>query len=117
MKFLVDINIPQSVIAELQKRNHDVLDYKQVDLQAIDIKLISDAQKEKRIVITRDKDFISLAQFPKYQVPTIVIRLKEQTPEHMTERLLELLKNQKEDVLKTSLTIIKEESAHSHGYL
>lgn len=116
MKFIADVNIPQSVISELERDNHNVLDIKKVNLKAADTKLVQIARNEKRIILTRDKDFIALTQFPKYQVPTIVIRLINQTPQHVLEHLKDLLKNQEEKILKKSLTIIKEESANSYPY-
>lgn len=111
MKFLADINVPQSVIVALRKSHHDVLDIKRVDMEILKI-----SKAEKRIIITKDKDFLSLAQFPKYQVPLIAIRLTNQLPEHATERIMELLKNQNEEILQNSLTIINEETADSFSY-
>lgn len=116
MKFLADVNIPQSVIAELERDNHDVLDIKSVNRLAPDAEIIQIAKREKRIILTLDKDFIVLTQYPKYQIPTIVIRLLIQIPRHILEHLTELLENQKEKVLEKSLTIIKEESAESYPY-
>ncbi len=116
MKFIADVNIPQSIISNLESNNHNVFDIKKVNLKAPDTELIQIARNEKRIILTRDKDFISLTQFPKYQVPTIVIRLINQTPKHIMEHLDELLMNQKEVILKKSLTIIKEKSAESYPY-
>lgn len=116
MKFLADVNIPQSVIISLQKSGHDVLDMKKGNPITKDTEIINIAKQESRIILTLDKDFISLTQFPKYQVPTIVIRLNNQTPSYILEHLVQLLKNQKEELLENSLTIIKEEVANSHPY-
>lgn len=116
MRFLVDINIPQSVINSLVESGHDVLDIKKRQLDLKDSELIEIAKQEKRIILTRDKDFLILTQFPKYQVPTIVIRLKTQIPSYIREHLLQLLKNQNENILNKSLTIIRDDSAKSHPY-
>lgn len=114
MKFLADINIPQSIIKELTRLQHDVLDSKKNLLMASDTELIALAKKEKRIILTLDKDFITLTQYPKYQVPTIVIRLKNQHPEYMLQHILELLEYQKQEILTNSLTIIKDDVARSY---
>lgn len=114
MKFLVDVNIPQSVINTLSNLGHNVKDSKEGLLESPDTDLIKVAKKEKRIILTRDKDFIVLAQFPKYQAATIVIRLKDQKPRNILRYLTELLANQREDLLKNSLTILTEESADSY---
>ena len=116
MKFLADVNIPQSVITALVRLGHDVLDIKNKNLKYKDTQIIQLAKEQQRIILTRDKDFITLTQFPKYQVPTVVIRLKIQTPEHINAHVIELLANQDEVVLKKSLTIIREESADSYPY-
>ncbi|SRR6266404_12303 len=116
MKFLADINLPQSIIHALTKSGHDVLDLKTYDLTMPDIQIIQLAKQEKRIILTRDKDFIALTQFPKYQVPTIVIRLTIQTSQHIADRLFEFLKKQNEEILSNSLSIIREKSVDSHPY-
>lgn len=116
MKFLADINLPQTVIQKLQSLGHDVLDIKQESLTLKDREIIEIAKTQKRIILTRDKDFIALTQFPKHQVPTIVIRLKDQRPEQILTRLSELLANQDENILNTSLTLLKEDSADSHPF-
>lgn len=116
MKFLADVNIPQSVIADLAKNSHDVTDIKSGNRLAPDTEIIQIAKREGRIILTLDKDFIALTQYPKYQVPTIVVRLLDQTPHHILEHLTELFQNQKEKTLQKSLTIIKEESAESYPY-
>ncbi len=81
MKFLADINIPQSVIKHLIEIGHS-----------------------------------ALSQFPLYQHSTIVIRLRNLNPENIRIHLDELLKNQKEEILTKSLTIVKDESALSYGF-
>ena len=116
MKFLADVNIPQSVIYALTQLGYDVLDIKKQNLKLKDTEIIDLAKKEDRIILTRDKDFIVLTQFPRYQVATIAIRLKIQTPQYILDHLIELLKNQKESVIKKALTIVKEDSAKSHPY-
>ncbi len=117
MKFLIDVNIPQSIITALINQGHDVLDLKKINLIAKDVEVIKLAKQDSRIIVTKDKDFISLTQFPKYQVPTIVIRLHNQQPDHILEHLLQLLKNQKEGIINQSLTIIQEKKANSYSYL
>ena len=116
MRFLADINIPQSVIKELTKLDNDVFDLKKFSLEDKDVDIIKRAQKEDRVILTLDKDFIVLTQFPKYQVPTIVIRLKKQNPAQVLKYLIQLLKNQRADVIQKSLTIVTEESADSNQF-
>lgn len=116
MKFLADVNIPQSVIISLTQIGHDILDIKKHNLKMKDIEIIRLAKLQGRIILTRDKDFMVLTQFPKYQVATIVIRLKIQTPQYILKHLKQLLKNQDERILKSALTIIREDKADSYSY-
>lgn len=117
MKFIADINIPQLLIKKLVNLDHDVLDIKKQNLQISDVEIIKLARKELRVILTRDKDFIILAQFPKYQVPIIVIRLIIQTDaQHISDKVLEFIKNTKESTIQNSLTIIREDRAISYQY-
>ena len=116
MNFLADINIPQSVIDALIQLGHNVRDIKKLNLKLKDTEVIKLAEKEGRIILTKDKDFLTLTQFPKYQAATIAIRLKIQAPKYLLNHLTELLKNQSEETLKKSLTIMSEETADSHPY-
>lgn len=116
MRFLADVNIPQSAISALTKLGYDVFDLKRENLEAKDTEIIERAHTEGRIILTRDKDFLALTQFPKYQVPTIVLRLKNQNSGAVSRHLSELVQNQKKDILASSLTIVTEESADSYPY-
>src|SRR6266508_6516904 len=116
MKFLADVNIPQSVINRLVNLGHDVLDIKKESLALPDTEIIQRAKIEKRTILTRDKDFLALTQFPQHQVPTIVIRLRNQTPSYILNHLLQLLEKQEQTTLEKSLTVITEDSADSHPY-
>lgn len=116
MKFLADINIPQSVIRSLRSDGYNVFDAKKDFLTAPDITLIRYARKNGFIILTRDKDFIALAQFPQYCVPVIVIRFLDQSPAFIRKHLNELLLNQGKDVLMNALTIMREDEAVSYRY-
>src|SRR3989344_7422132 len=108
MRFLADVNIPQSIIDELKKHGHDVLDGKISLLNSPDVNLINISKKGKRIILTRDKDFVALTQHPQYKIPAIVMRSKIQSPEYLLDLLLDLIENQDETLLDSSLTIVKD---------
>ena len=104
------------VIKFFRQNAHDVLDIKKQNPKTPDINIIKQASKEKRIILTHDKDFLGLTQFPKYQVGIILIRLKKQNALHHFQKLKSLLNKKNEDELRNSLTIIREETADSHPY-
>lgn len=116
MKFLADVNIPQSVITTLTSQGHDVSDMKNISPVAKDTEVIKLAQQGNRIILTLDKDFIALVQFPKYQVACIVIRLRNQSPQNILNYLTQLLTNQKTEIIEKSLTIIKDAVAESYSF-
>lgn len=117
MKFIADINIPQSLIKQLVNTNHDVLDVKKQNIQISDTEIIKLARKELRIILTRDKDFIILSQFPKYQIPIIAIRLINQTDtKYITDRVFNFIINASESTIQNSLTIIRDDKATSYQY-
>ena len=110
MKFIADVNIPQLLITRLIDLDHNVLDIKKHNLEISDIEIIKIAKKESRVILTRDKDYIILVQFPRYQVPIIAIRLINQTDtQYITSKVLEFIKNNKfEDTLKISELLLKD---------
>lgn len=86
MKFIAEVNIAQLIIKFLRNQNFNVLDAKKNLLLESDTKIISLAQQENRIILTRDKDFIELVKLPKYQVPTTVEMLSAgKKPQEITK--------------------------------
>lgn len=61
LKFLVDHNVPKSVSDFLKKQKCNVKLVKDVDAAMTDLQVMNLAQKEHRIVLSNDKDFISLS--------------------------------------------------------
>ena len=87
MRFLSDENIATSVVLSLRHAGHDVFDVKeQVLFGASDAELARLAQRQRRIIITHDSDFL-------YQrrVPVILLRFHDQRPSNVSNRLLNFL--------------------------
>lgn len=61
LKFLVDHNVPKSVSDFLKKQKCNVMLVKDVDASMTDLQVMSLAKDEGRIVLSNDKDFISLS--------------------------------------------------------
>lgn len=61
LKLLVDHNVPKSVSDFLKKQKCNVMLVKDVDASMTDLQVMSLAKKEGRIVLSNDKDFISLS--------------------------------------------------------
>lgn len=116
MKFLADVNFPQSAIRFLRDLGYDVLDSKKDYLRAPDIELNRLAKDEERVILTRDSDYKDLVKLPKYQVPLILFRLADQKPVHIIEHLKELLENQTAEELSSSSITLTEEDIQIDSY-
>lgn len=110
LKLLLDENIGLKVAKSL--REVESLDVKSViesDRGASDKGVLKIAQKEKRIVVTLDKDFCQLVFLREYSCEGVVLlRLKNESPEKITEVLLTLLGSWREELIG-SFTVIDEE--------
>jgi len=73
MKFIADENLHQPIIDYLRE-NHDVLSIRDSGLSGIsDEEVYYIACKEKRIIITMDKDFSRLFRFPPHKCGGIIV--------------------------------------------
>lgn len=61
MKLLLDENLGRSVARELRKQGHDILAIGDEFAGVIDSAVLAKARHDKRVLITRDKDFGELA--------------------------------------------------------
>lgn len=116
MKFIADVNVAQVVIKFLRQSGHDVSDLKKEFSTEADIDIIKIALSESRIILTHDKDFLGLVKFPKYQVGMIVIRLLNQKTLNHLKKLKQLLEEDTEEVLISSLTILTEDSIEHYPH-
>ena len=109
-KFLADENIAPRVIEALRKSGFDVVSiYEEKLLGVTDEKLLKLAQKEKRIILTHDKDFGNLIHRP-YQTHggVILLRLRNQSPQNVISHLILFLKKIKPQKIKNRLVIFQE---------
>ena len=91
MKLLTDENIATSVVRALRSAGHDILDVKEMKEYGIsDQAIIQKAQKQKRIIVTHDKDFLL-----QNKVNVILLRFQNQNPKNTQARLVNFLKNKK----------------------
>lgn len=61
LKFLIDHNVQKSVSDFLKKRKFDVKLVKDVNAIMTDLQVLDLAKNEGRIIVSNDKDFISLS--------------------------------------------------------
>jgi len=77
MKFLADENIPVELVDKLREINIDIIKVENIKVGLKDEEVIRIAIKQKRIIITFDKDFGELVYKGKAKVEGIIlIRIK-----------------------------------------
>ena len=114
MFFLTDENVAASVVLDLRSHGYDVVDVKeQCWYGASDIFLIDKAVRQKRIIITHDKDFLR-----QKKVTVILLRFYNQNPENIKTKLLQYLadKSLRKITQQKSLVILSEYSFEIHHF-
>ncbi|MCX7623947.1 MAG: DUF5615 family PIN-like protein [Thermomicrobium sp.] len=76
MRFLVDENVPRSVEQELRQRGRDVLAVRAVHPGAPDRAVLASARRERRILVTLDKDFAELAASDPDSPMVVLLRVR-----------------------------------------
>lgn len=113
MKFLTDENIASSVAMELRNQKFDVKDVKEEGLFGIsDRDIIDLALKEKRIIITHDKDFLHIVSASHFGV--ILIRMRKQDPIAVSRTLLLLLSSSMRKKLVGNVSVVSEHQVVIH---
>lgn len=110
LKFLTDENVAPRVVEALRKEGFNVLSIYEEKLSGIsDEKILKLAQKEKRIILTHDKDFGNLVHKP-YQTHggVILLRLRNQSPQNVINHLIPFLKKVKPSKIKNRLVVFQE---------
>ena len=90
MRFLADENCDEAAVRALRAEGHDVTLVRELKPGAEDVVVTELAAKERRIVLTEDKDFGQLAQaLSAGRVGVILIRFPTQTRSTLGARVLE----------------------------
>lgn len=90
LRFFVDQNVPNNVSSFLLDLDYDVKLVRDIDSEMTDNSVLKIAEKEQRIVVTNDKDFLRLSlNYP--EVDIIVFAFKNQSAKCRIESLKKLL--------------------------
>lgn len=82
MKILLDENISDRIKKLLEKTGFDVLDLKKESLRQLpDKKILEISEKEDRIIITHDQDFLPFMVDPACKAKIILLSIRLQTEE------------------------------------
>lgn len=92
-KLLLDENIGWVVIGELRAHGHNVKSVLEEDAGANDVTVLELARREKRILVTLDRDFGRLIFVQSHRhAGVIFLRLGKDSPEHIVVALVSLFK-------------------------
>lgn len=109
MKFLADENIPLEVCKRLVKKNIDIVSVSEIAAGASDKEIISLAQKNKRAIITFDKDFGELVFSEKVKIPGIILlRFFPRSSNFILKKIEELLSSE-EITLEKHFIVVEED--------
>lgn len=110
LKILADENVAPSVVEALRKEGFSVFTIYEEELSgSSDKEILKLAKKERRIVLTHDKDFGNLIHQPSlFHGGVILLRLRNQSPQNVISSLIPFLKKIKTDKIKNRLVVFQE---------
>lgn len=110
MKFLTDENVAASVVRLLRTHRHDVKVVQHAGLTgAEDNSLIKLAIKEERIIVTHDKDFGAILNYPlKEHSGVVLIRLRCPTPLNSAKAIENVLTKIPEEKMRGRVVVVED---------
>ena len=109
MKFLADEDVPYNNVKFLHANNADIISILDVQRSLKDKEILEYAKKEKRILITFDKDFIELVVNQNVKSYGIILLRIPPKSEAYVQSVLEYLVKEKYKELENTLTIVWED--------
>ena len=115
MKLLLDADVPRSFLSRLKDYGHDVSDVRDISKTALkDAEVFAAAQKENRILITRDLDFSNILMYPPAKsCGIIVLRTHLLSKEEIFRILLEAIQSPQKQ-LQGTLVIVQKDRLRFH---
>ena len=107
-KFIADVNIEKAIVDYLLESGYDIKWIPDYNCKIFDEDLIKLANKEKRILITNDKDFGELVFLQKkISFGVILIRVKGQFTKDKVSLIKVLLKDHRDKLLNHFVVVTK----------
>jgi predicted nuclease of predicted toxin-antitoxin system len=74
VRFLIDADLPQSLVELLENRGHEAIHVRHIGLRhAADPQIADRARMENRCILTADRDFSDVREYPPAQYDGIVV--------------------------------------------
>lgn len=108
MRFLTDQDVYGTTVQYLHDLGHDVITARQLGLaQAEDSHLLRIAQKERRLFVTRDRDFGGLVYVEGLGTGVIYLRMLPSTLQAIHSELGRILSSYSEQELSTAFVVVE----------
>lgn len=109
LKLLIDANMPRLITRSLVFLGYDVVDIRDVERPGIaDDRIFEIAQRERRIILTRDQDFGNVLIYPPgTHAGIVVLRTRGQSSESIRDLLISFLEEVNEDEICGSLIVLE----------
>jgi predicted nuclease of predicted toxin-antitoxin system len=108
IRFLADVNVEKPVVDYLLKEGYDIKWIPDIEIEMSDEGLLQIANREKRILITNDKDFGELIFLQKKLMPGIIlIRAKGLRSREKVRLMKKLLMGYREKLLNHFVVLTK----------
>ncbi|HPA44903.1 MAG TPA: DUF5615 family PIN-like protein [bacterium] len=110
MKFLADMGVSISTVRALRQEGHDTVHLTDEGLQRIpDPEILEKARQEGRTVLTFNLDFGDLLASGLTESPSVIVfRLHDKTPSSVTLKLIDLIHQRAEDILKGAVVVVED---------
>jgi len=110
MKFLADVGISMSTVHALRQEGHNAVHLRDEELQRLsDSGIVEKARQEGRIILTFDLDFSDLLALGLLDSPSVIVfRLRDETPSSVTPKLMEVLKQRREELEQGAIVAVED---------
>lgn len=99
MKFVLDVGVGNKTLGYLRTQGFDAISIIDLDPSMPDADILSIAEREKRMVITMDKDFGELVyRLGKGHAGVLLLRLEDATGDEKVEIVRKILENFRDQI-------------------
>ena len=110
MKILADMHISPATVHFLQTLGYDTVRVNEImSSNSSDRKIVEQAKKEKRVIITQDLDFSEIISLSGEKSPSLIsLRLSSSRIEFVNKRLEKILPMIESDIAKGSIVVVED---------
>jgi len=113
LKFIADMDISPLTVNRLKERGWEIIRVSDVmDARTSDIEILNYARDHNKVVITHDLDFSELLAIHGFAAPSVInLRIENMFPDFVTHRIIEVVSQLEEELLRGIVVSVDEISA------